>query len=194
LQSPDRPKGENRTAQAFRPGNVPKEDRPERAADCRALFPKKSFVESKSMAFQKLTNFFPVRKSAVMFGLIGNVGANSLYLRLGWQLRFFKHSPYTRRFRSEFPQNAGTAADLSSRRPHAQIGAKGTGHWHFVTSLMYVLGLIPIRPSFQDDSLCTWFPGLKAWAILCSAAADWNTHKKMSKLHQQTRSICLRAC
>ena len=27
---------------------------------------------------------------------------------------------------------------------------------------------VPIRPPFQGDSLCTWFPGLKAWAILSS--------------------------
>jgi hypothetical protein len=72
-----RPKGENRTAQAFRPGNVAKENRPERAADCRALFPKKTFVNNESMAFQKLTNLFPVGKSAMMFGLVGNnEGAN----------------------------------------------------------------------------------------------------------------------
>jgi hypothetical protein len=70
-------------------GTHPKENRPERAADYRPLSPKKTFVKSKSMAFQKLTNLFPVRKSAVMFGLIGNVGANSLYFRLGWHLRFF---------------------------------------------------------------------------------------------------------
>jgi hypothetical protein len=44
-----RPKGEKRTAQAFRPGNVPKRNRPERAADCRALFPKKN-VRRKQVA------------------------------------------------------------------------------------------------------------------------------------------------
>jgi hypothetical protein len=101
-----------------------KENRPERAADCRALFPKKPSSKASRLAFQNLTNLFLVRKSKVMFGLIANVGAISFHLRLGWQLRFFK---YTRRFRSEFPQNAGTLADLSARRPHAQLAANRTG-------------------------------------------------------------------
>jgi hypothetical protein len=39
-------------------------------------------VESDSMAFQKLTKLFLIRKFAVMLGLIGNVGGNGLYARL----------------------------------------------------------------------------------------------------------------
>ena len=39
-------------------------------------------VESDSMAFQKRTKLFLRRKSAVMLGLIGNVGGNGLYARL----------------------------------------------------------------------------------------------------------------
>ena len=50
----------------------------ERAAECRSLFPKITFVESDSMAFQKLTKLFLIRKFAVMLGLIANVGGNSL--------------------------------------------------------------------------------------------------------------------
>jgi hypothetical protein len=46
-------------------GRRPRENRPERAAECRALFPKKTFVESDSMAFQKLTKLFLIRKFAV---------------------------------------------------------------------------------------------------------------------------------
>jgi len=65
-----RPKGENRTAQAFRPGKVQIENRPERATDWRALSSNKTLLKSKSMAFQKLTNLFPVRKSAVMFACL----------------------------------------------------------------------------------------------------------------------------
>jgi hypothetical protein len=53
-----------------------------RASEGRGLFPKKTFVESDSMAFQKLTQLFLIRKFAVMLGLIGNVGGNSLYVRL----------------------------------------------------------------------------------------------------------------
>jgi hypothetical protein len=34
------------------------------------------------MAFQKLAKLFLIRKFAVMLGLIGNVGGNSLYVRL----------------------------------------------------------------------------------------------------------------
>ena len=48
-------------AQAFRPGNVSKGNRPEGAADCRALFQKKTFVKPKSMAFQKLRNLYQLR-------------------------------------------------------------------------------------------------------------------------------------
>jgi hypothetical protein len=50
----NRPKGENRTAQGFSPGRAHrKEDRPERAADYRALFPEIRLVESDSMAFRR---------------------------------------------------------------------------------------------------------------------------------------------
>lgn len=77
-----RPKGENRTAQGFSPGRRPRENRPERAAEWRASFPEITFIESDSMAFQKLTKLFLIRKFAVMLGLIGNVGADSLYVRL----------------------------------------------------------------------------------------------------------------
>ena len=122
-----RPKGENRTAQAFRPGNVPKENRPERAADYGALFPKKTFVKSKSMAFQKLTNLFPVRKSAMMFGLSGNVGANSLYFRLGWCLRFFKCASLRVDFDPNFLTMQERPTNLSSKRSYAQLAAKGLG-------------------------------------------------------------------
>ena len=51
-----RPKGENRIAHGLQPWD--------------------------SMAFQKLTKLFLLRKFAVMLGLIGNVGGNRLYARL----------------------------------------------------------------------------------------------------------------
>jgi hypothetical protein len=60
----------------------PERNRPERAAEGRSLFPKITFVESDSMAFQKLTKLFLTRKYAVMLGLIGNVGGNGFYARL----------------------------------------------------------------------------------------------------------------
>jgi len=44
-----RPKGANRIAQAFRPGTTYKGNRPERAADCRALFPKKRSSKAMEM-------------------------------------------------------------------------------------------------------------------------------------------------
>ena len=76
-----RPKGENRIAHGLQPWeDVPERNRPERAAECRSLFPKITFGESDSMAFQKLTKLFLIRKFAVMFGLIGNVGGDSLYV------------------------------------------------------------------------------------------------------------------
>ena len=75
----DRPKGENRIAHGLQPWeDCPERNRPERAAECRSLFPKITFVESDSMAFQKLTKLFLIRKFAVMLGLIGNVGGNGL--------------------------------------------------------------------------------------------------------------------
>jgi hypothetical protein len=78
-----RPKGENRIAHGLQPWeDVPERIAPERAAECRSLFPKITFVESDSMAFQKLAKLFLIRKFAVMLGLIGNVGGNSLYVRL----------------------------------------------------------------------------------------------------------------
>ena len=88
-----------------------KGNRPERAADSRVLFPKKTFVESKRRLFGSI-RISPVRKSAVMFGLIGNVGTNSLYLRLAWHLRFLRMQK--------------RPAGLSSKRPHAQLAVKGT--------------------------------------------------------------------
>jgi hypothetical protein len=51
-----RPKGENRIAHGLQPWD--------------------------SMAFQKLTKLFLIRKFAVILGLIGNVGGNGLYARL----------------------------------------------------------------------------------------------------------------
>jgi hypothetical protein len=51
-----RPKGENRIAHGLQPWD--------------------------SMAFQKLTKLFLIRKFAVMLGLIGNVGDNGFYARL----------------------------------------------------------------------------------------------------------------
>ena len=78
-----RPKGENRIAHGLQPWeDGPERNRPERAAEGRSLFPKITFVESDSMAFQKLTKLFLIRKLAVMLGLIGNVGGNGLYARL----------------------------------------------------------------------------------------------------------------
>ena len=78
-----RPKGENRIAHGLQPWeDGPERNRPERAAEGRSLFPKITFVESDSMAFQKLTKLFLIRKFAVMLGLIGNVGGNGLYARL----------------------------------------------------------------------------------------------------------------
>jgi hypothetical protein len=50
----------------------------ERAAEWRASFPEITFVESDSMAIQKLTKLFLIRKFAVMLGLCGNVGGDSL--------------------------------------------------------------------------------------------------------------------
>src|SRR5437868_1883826 len=80
-----RPKGENRTAHGLQPWERrPRENRPERAAECRASFPKITFVESDSMAFQKLTKLFLVRKFAVMLSLMRNVGGNTLYVRLAY--------------------------------------------------------------------------------------------------------------
>ena len=79
------------------------------------------------MAFQKLTNLFPVRKSGVMFGLIGNVGANSLYFRLGWRLRFFKYASLRVDFDPNFLTMQERPTDLSSKRSHAQLAAKGLG-------------------------------------------------------------------
>ena len=79
-----RPKGENRIAHGLQPWeDVPERIalKAERASECQALFPEKTFVESDSMAFQKLTKLFLIRKFAVMLGLIGNVGGNSLYVR-----------------------------------------------------------------------------------------------------------------
>ena len=76
-------KGENRTAQGFSPGNDTQDEiRPERAAECRALFPKISFVKSDSMAFEKLAKLFLIRIFAMMPGLVANVTSNSLYVRL----------------------------------------------------------------------------------------------------------------
>ena len=46
------------------------------------IIPKDNVRENDSMAFQKLTKVFLVRKFAVMLGLIGNVPGNSLYVRL----------------------------------------------------------------------------------------------------------------
>ena len=78
-----RPKGENRIAHGLQPWeDGPERNRPERAAEGRSLFPKITFVESDSMAFQKLTKLFLIRKFAVMLGLIGNVAGNGLYARL----------------------------------------------------------------------------------------------------------------
>ena len=78
-----RPKGENRIAHGLLPWeDGPERNRPERAAEGRSLFPKITFVESDSMAFQKLTKLFLIRKFAVMLGLIGNGGGNGLYARL----------------------------------------------------------------------------------------------------------------
>ena len=78
-----RPKGENRIAHGLQPWeDGPERNRPERAAEGRSLFPKITFVERDSMAFQKLTKLFLIRKFAVMLGLIGNVGGNRLYARL----------------------------------------------------------------------------------------------------------------
>ena len=161
------------------------------------------------MAFRKLTNLFPVRKSAVLFGLIGNVGANSLYYRLGWHFKVLQIRAITRKFRSKFPHNAGTAADLSSKG-HAQLAAKSTRASTLRNKLIIRFKLNPdsaaltrqsfrnalseLHPRsglgmltrqsfrnalsnctraagwgcFQGDSFCTWFPGLKAWAIFCS--------------------------
>ena len=58
-----RPKGENRIAHGLQPWEDGLErNRPERAAEGRSLFPKITFVESDSMAFQKLTKLFPDTK------------------------------------------------------------------------------------------------------------------------------------
>jgi hypothetical protein len=55
---------------------------PGRAAEGRSLFPKITFVESDSMAFQKLTKLFLIRKYAMMLGLIGKCRQYGLYARL----------------------------------------------------------------------------------------------------------------
>ena len=73
-----RPKGENRIAHGLQPWeDGPETNRPERAAEGRPLFPKITFVESDSMAFQKLTKLFLIRKFAVMLGPMGNVGVTA---------------------------------------------------------------------------------------------------------------------
>ena len=57
-----RPKGENRIAHGLQPWeDDPERNRPERAAEGRSLSPKITFVESDSMAFQKLTKLFLIR-------------------------------------------------------------------------------------------------------------------------------------
>jgi hypothetical protein len=58
-----RPKGENRIAHGLQPWEDGSErNRPERAAEGRSLFPKITFVESDSMAFQKAHEALPDTK------------------------------------------------------------------------------------------------------------------------------------
>src|SRR5580704_15478436 len=77
------PEGRTENSPGLQPWeDGPERNRPERAAEGRSLFPKITFVESDSIAFQKLTKLFLIRKFAVMLGLIGNVGGNGLYARL----------------------------------------------------------------------------------------------------------------
>ena len=82
-----RPKGENRIAHGLQPWeDGPERNRPHKAHECafdekhpvrqvgdaerapesRSLFPKITFVESDSMAFQKLTKLFLIQKFALM--------------------------------------------------------------------------------------------------------------------------------
>jgi len=77
------PEGRTENSPGLQPWeDGPERNRPERAAEGRSLFPKITFVESDSIAFQKLTKLFLIREFAVMLGLIGNVGGNGLYARL----------------------------------------------------------------------------------------------------------------
>ena len=72
------PEGRTENSPGLQPWeDGPERNRPERAAEGRSLFPKITFVESDSMAFQKLTKLFLIRKFAVMLGLIGNVGGTA---------------------------------------------------------------------------------------------------------------------
>jgi hypothetical protein len=82
LDVPRSPAGRKQNSPGLQPWEDVLENRPERAAEWRASFPEIAFIESDSMAFQKLTKLFLIRKFAVMLGLIGNVGGDSLYVRL----------------------------------------------------------------------------------------------------------------
>jgi hypothetical protein len=78
---------------------------------------------------------------------------------------------------------------ISSRRPHAQLAAKGTGAPALRNKLAVRFKFNPdsaalVRQSFWNADgekrprgglevlsgrfRCVWFPGLKPWAILCS--------------------------
>jgi hypothetical protein len=105
-----RPKGENRTAQAFRPGNGSKENRPEGAAE-QGISRQRRDMLFLHLTAQSLSSFLIV------------------------------------------------PADFITRRDRHRV-AFDEG---------YLLGMTSgSRPPFQGDSLCMWFPGLKAWAILYS--------------------------
>ena len=60
------------------------------------------------------------------------------------------------------PQNAETAAGLSSKRPHAQLAAKGTGASALRDSLLYVLSFNPDSAALSGRVPLGTFPGLKA--------------------------------
>jgi len=75
---------------------------------------------------------------------------------------------------SEFPQNAGTAADLSSERPHAQLTAKASRASAVRNKLTIRFKLNPDSAALSGRFSLGPLPGLKAWAVLFSAAADKN--------------------
>jgi len=74
-----RPKGENRKAHGLQPWeDDPRENRPERGGRVPGVIPKDNFVESDSMAFQKLTKLFPIRRPRAQSGGKGSVASNTI--------------------------------------------------------------------------------------------------------------------
>ena len=72
------------------PGKTPRENRPEGAAKCRALFPEITFVENDSMAFQKLTKLFLIRRRCAQSGGKGTVAIDGPAFQPELGLSIFK--------------------------------------------------------------------------------------------------------